>query len=642
MRFLDRLANRLLLRSDRAKTLLTRAGDVIRENRGKLTDTEQLMVDELRIAQGTLMRRMNEMLDIRRAELACINPRLAESTADTGPVETATQFKERLWELEIALEDRGWQREMALSNIEFSRYGVQQLIRILRIYALKNPLIKRGAIICRLYVFGRGVEIRSENQAQNDCIQNFLAQNKQILGHTGLASLEQDIQTDGTLYFGLPTDGAGNVTVTMIDPMEIMECVASPDDSSKPLYFLRHWTRQELDLDSGIPVPTPKKCWYPALDLYEKPPKQQPKTIGGIEVNWSMPIMRSRDSETPSKWRWAVPPLYSALDWASAYRDFLQDWATVQRSLSRFALIVETKGGQGAIASYQALLQTTFADSDGTQIEKNPAPVAGAAHVSGPGNVIQPFKSAGAQTAPEQSRRMMLMVASALGLPETFFGDASTGSLATAQSLDRPTELKFTEIQKRWKYDLERMLRYVLQVSKSTPGSRMREAAAQAGAQPQIIIQFPNVVEHNIQTMIQSIIEIGTGGGRNGIFAGIIDRRTIVDLCLAEIGYEKRQDLLDKIFGTNYDPAKDVTDQRSQVSPQMISQPLGKPLTDLSTPPPLPAPPAPVAAPPKPGVPRGTLPQHEPPPPSNGAVNGKTATKEALQLLEKAMEVWNA
>lgn len=651
MRLLRRWLNRIALSAPGIQNLVRRADRAIEaaETIRSASDVERLMGDEIELQLASLRRRMGEALELRAAEVACISPDKARAfhEAHQGPVESPAQFKERLWELELALEDRGWVREITLSNLEFSRYGIQQLTRICRVMALKNPIVKRTAILCRLYVFGRGVEIHSDDDPTDAIIQNFLERNKAELGHVGLASKEQDIQTDGSNYHALPTDAKGNVGYVKIDPLEIMETVCDPDNPSMPWYYYRMWNRLELDQQNGVVGNTPMKCWYPSLELVEglddgtiAPQVQRPDgsmievlldNIGGTKVNWQMPILRDRDAETPSSWRWAVPPLYALLDWARAYKDFLEDWATIQRSLSRFALMVETKGGQAAIAAYQSLLSTTFADSGGTQIERNPPPVRGSAHISGPDNKITPFKSAGTQVSPEQARRLLLMGAAAAGMPETFYGDASTGSLATAVSLDRPTELKFTEIQRRWTYVLKRILSYVASVSGSSPGGKLREAAKQK--KPiEIKIKFPNVIEHDVLPMIQSITEIATGGGRQGIFAGVLDRRTYLDLCLAEIGYEDRQELLDQIFGQKYDAADDVTDQRSQPAPQSISVPLGKALTDLSIPPPLPPPPAPIAGaiggfPPKPGAPPNPKPAL--PAPAPAPKKGKV-TKEAL------------
>ncbi len=606
MKFLDRWLTRIALKSPQVERLLSSAGRAISvtETIREASKMETLMGQEIELQYAQLRRRMSDVLDLRRAEVACLAPERAEAFSESWkePPQSVAVFKERLWELELALEDRGWVREVTLSTLEFSRLGVQQLIRICRIYGIKNPLIKRGAEICAMYVFGRGVEIRSEDQAADDVIQTFIAANQAELGHVGLADKEKSIQTDGSLYFGLRTMPDGSVTLQMVDPLEIMEVITDPEDRACPWYFYRNW-QAAGDPISG-PSSTPMKCWYPSVDLVMNPPKGwvKPAQVQNTTVNFDMPIMRVKIG-SPANWLWGIPPLYASIDWGRAYKDFLEDWATVQRTLARFALVIETKGGAGAIAAYQALLQTTFADSSGTQIERNPPPVVGSAHVSGPDNKISAFKAGGASTAPEQARRLLLMVAAAQGMPETFYGDASTGSLATAQSLDRPTELKFREIQQRWVHTLTTMLRYVLTIQKQTPGSKMREAQAGNSQPVEIIVKFPAVLEHDLFIMVQAWTHLLTCGGRNGIPAGICDRRTVVEGCLAELGVENRTALLDDIYGevgdgpNQYDPGDDVEDQRTQVAAQNVTQPTGPNDPALGTNKPIPAgPPAAKAA----------------------------------------------
>jgi hypothetical protein len=583
MKFFDRLLTRAALKSPTVERLLKSAGDAIRESR-TIKDAsrfESLMGQEIELQYSNLRLRMRDILDLRQAELACVNPKAATEIIEawSAPPSSVAVFKERLWELELALEDRGWVREVMLSTLEFSRYGVQQLIRICRIYGIKNPLIKRGAEICAMYVFGRGIEIRSEDDTANGVIQNFLQVNQAEIGHVGLTEKEKSIQTDGSLYFALKATPNG-VRVQMIEPLEIMDVITEPDNRACPQFFYRQW--QQFDNPIEGPQNTPMKCWYPSVDYMLDPTKegQRPPTVQAVTVNWDMPILRVKIG-CPPNWLWGIPPIYASIDWARAYKDFLEDWATVQRTLARFALVIETKGGPGAIAAYNALLNTTFADSGGTRIERNPPPNVGSAHISGPGNQIRPFKSGNSQTAPEQARRLLLMVAAAHGMPETFYGDASTGSLATAVSLDRPTELKFKEIQQRWVYTLKTILRYVLYVEARTAGSKMREARANDPApQPiEIIVKFPAVLEHAIKDMVESWTHALTCGGRNGIPAGILDRRTAVDGMLEELGVENRTALLDDIYGEvgegpgQYDPGDDVEDQRTQVAAQNLSQP---------------------------------------------------------------------
>jgi hypothetical protein len=667
MKLRDRLANWLALKLgpqlpplQKLARKLNDAVEVAKEERREI----QEIASDLAIRKMEAEERLQMLKELRMAEALCRTPdrecramalaHLPESErAGASDVKIDAGFKERLWELELALEDRGWVRETTLAALEFSRYGVQQLIRICRVYGIKNPIIKRIAEICKLYVFGRGIEIRSEDDAANKVIKAFLEANDAEMGHNGLADKETDFQTDGALYFGLATDNGGNVRVIMVDPLEIMDVVCDPDDLSKPLWFKRQWNRLVFDPVRGRQTPEPLVVWYPSLETFNAGVKP-PQSMGEYPVNPNMPILRIKGG-CPSKWRWGVPPVYSEIDWARAYKDALEDYATVRRTLARFALMVETKGGPGAIAAYQSLLTTTFADNSGTQIERNPPPVVASAHIGGPGTAIQAFKSSGAQSSPEETRRLLLMACAGAGMPETFFGDASTGSLATAVSLDRPTELKFTSIQKRWIHTIKMILKYVLVVSRQTPGATLFKLAEAKGGKKKadaskgadLIVKFPTVVEHQIQPMIQAITEIASLGGRNGIAAGIVDRRTICSLMLEEIGYERTVELLDKIYGKDYDPADDVTDQRSQVPPQALTQPTGKPVTDLSTPPPLPPPPAPalpVAPPPPapgsgvPAVPAVPVNGH-PAPPKPGAKPGTTPTKkESLVLLLDAVK----
>ena len=576
MQILNRLASFLAQRMPYIAHLRRRLKESI-EDQKDFREAFGQMARDLAIRKEESEERLRAIQELRHAEALCRTPQSQlVAVAESGGQRTDHDavLRERLWDLELALEDRGWVRETTLAALEFSRFGVQRLITICRVYGIKNPIIKRIAEICELYVFGRGIEIRSDDDKANEVIQEFLTANDAEMGHNGLAQKERDVQTDGAQYFGLATDQKGNVRVVMIDPLEIMDVIVDPDDSAHPWFFRRQWNRCDINYASVQQVPQFKQAWYPTLEMWNrvqagKDTKQ--KTIGGIEINWDMPVLRDSAGASPAKWRWPVPPVYAATDWARAYKDALEDYATVRRTLARFALMVETKGGPGAIAAYNALFSTTFADGSGTQIERNPPPVVGAVHTSGPGNSVNAFKSAGAQANPEETRRLLLMSCAASGMPETFFGDASTGSLATAVSLDRPTELKFTAIQRRWIHTLTQILAYVLAVSKVTPGGKLREAS-KSTVQAKIIVKFPNVIEHSIKDMITSIVDMATLGGHQGTPAGIIDRRTIADQLLAEIGIEDRDTLLDDMgYGGDYKAADDIIEQRTQASQQNIT-----------------------------------------------------------------------
>jgi hypothetical protein len=471
---------------------------------------------------------------------------------------TVVKMKERLWELELALEDRGWKRQLAIAATEFSRYGLQQIILIARLYFVKNPLVKQGVRTASQYVFGRGIELRADDKDANEILQDFLDANKKELGHIGLVEKEEGLHTDGNVFFAFianPSDGG--IQVRSIDATEIAEVVCNPDDAGEPWYYRRTWAKQDFSQDAGLIISQPQKQkWYPALN-YE--PDAKPASFGqdNIEVDWDTPVLHMKIGGFP-KWHFGVPDVYAAIDWARAYANFLSHWSTITETLARFAWNVETQGGTQAIAAFNQALSTTLAVG-GTNIERNPTPVTGAAFVSGPGNKLTPIKTAGATTEPEQGRRIMLMVAAAFGLPETFFGDASTGSLATAQSLDRPTELKFLERQEHWRETLQTICYYVIATSVGAPKGKLREAWRLRHAESAVngngtvavhkkvtvSIQFPSVLEHDIATMVSAIVQGVTLGGFDPTACDI---KTAAGLIFRELGVEDPDKLLEALW----------------------------------------------------------------------------------------------
>ena len=46
-------------------------------------------------------------------------------------------------DIELALQNVEWRREVNSSWMEFSRWGIQQIILIARLYYIKNPIIRR-------------------------------------------------------------------------------------------------------------------------------------------------------------------------------------------------------------------------------------------------------------------------------------------------------------------------------------------------------------------------------------------------------------------------------------------------------------------------------------------------------------------
>jgi hypothetical protein len=545
-------------------------------------------------------------------------------------------LKERYWELELALEDRGWQRQLAMAQTEFSRYGIQQIILISRLYFIKNPLVRRGVELCADYVFGRGMQITSDDEDANTCIEQFMEANQKQLGVTALLQKERTLKTDGNLFWALFTDQAtGMVMVQTIDAAEVEDVITDPDNSDVEWFVKRRWIQAVFDPETGATQQISKVCWYVALGYETNATAFGPQQEPVMRVAGEPVYVYHRKVGGIEKWRFGCPEVYPMIDWVRAYKHYLEDWCTIQRAFARFSWDVKTKGGAGAIANLKNALATTLANG-GTWWEQNPAPNTGSPWISGPGTTLQPFKTP--QNNPEASRRVAMMACSAIGLPETMLlGDATTGSLATAVSLDRPTELKFTQRQELWRQDLKVIVGYALERSLMAPKGKLREALKAKGKSPDtktaadgaqaVRVTFPAVLEHDVTARVAAIAEALT---LNGFEATGIDQRVGIKLLLEELGVDDAQSVIEAMFPEDqYDELVDRTPLLKAENEQAIEQAKNPPQPGME---------GPTGAPsqgPMPRKPHAQKLNAQPPSPSKAS---EAAINRAVVALKKALE----
>lgn len=473
------------------------------------------------------------------------------SATDDG---TIAQLTERLLELELALENQDWMRMTWESGQEFSRDGLRRIAELSRLMFLKNPLVRRGVRVQADYVFAQGVTIRCIDPDVNAFLQEFIDDERNqigLFGHEVLLSKERSLQLHGNLFLTLFTDRlTGRVVIRTIPATQVDEIVSDPQDQQTPWYYKRSWNEQQFDTGTGLSMPVPRQAYYPD---WRYMPRAKPRTIGGLPVMWDAPVYHVAVGGVDDM-QFGVSEVYPALDWAKAYKSFLEDWATITRAYSRFAFNLTTKGGSRGVAAAKATLGTTYGNG-GVGIETNPPPVTGATFISGEGTRIDPIRTSGATTKMEDGRRLLLMVAASQGLPETFYGDVSVGTLATAESLDRPTELSFLSRQQLWKTILRAVCRYALSVmvraprsalqgtveikDDGTPKIMVRDDANGEMVAPEIIVEFPPLVEHSTVDMIEAISKAAPS---------LPDARLIASLMLSALGVSDIDEVLERMF----------------------------------------------------------------------------------------------
>lgn len=514
-------------------------------------------------------------------------------------------------DIELALQNVDWRRDVQLSWLEFSRWGIQQIILICRLYYIKHPIIRRLTNVDAYYVFGRGVEISSTDKDVNAAIEEFQQLNRVELSQPALIEHQKRTSYDGNLFFMFfpDTQSSGTTKMRCVDATEIMDIITNPDDSSEEWYFRRTWAERYFDIENGATQTRTHERWYPSIN-YQPVGAEQRTQINGYDVEWKTPIQH-RKYGSVGKWLFGCPTLYPAIDWAKAARRYLEACMTLAQSLAQFSLTLTTKGGPQALAGVKQQLQTTVGPT--TQVfDTNPTANNASIFSSGPGTKLEAFHSRSMALDPSEYRPIATMAAIAMDVPPTWIGDMETSNLATALTLDRPTELAFMSKQENWRDLFIEMYLFALNVNAKAPKGKLREAienkfgkeaskvrfveapkriVTEMGASrsvylaeaerktPQnkhdleIRVDFPAIREGDIPQMVTALVEAMTLGNKGGQVVGIDEKAAVLKL-MEFFNIEEREKLIEEMYPTNkkgdepaYDPNRTIVDDSNPQAP---------------------------------------------------------------------------
>jgi hypothetical protein len=477
-------------------------------------------------------------------DVLTLTERLDERIDQASEVE----LRERLAEIELALEDRGWLQLSISGQRELSRGGLRDAVSIARLMWVGNPLIKNAVNVQTNYVWGQGVNIVAKADPVNKVVQSWLdfpPNRREFTGHASRLITEVEQQLSGNGFWALFTrPDTGMVRIRSIDIDEIWDVVRNPDDANEPWYYLRVWT-PDYDPVVGLKIAGEQREYLPAWNhplLYE--PKR-PLKLGEIPIRWDAPTYHLATGGLKGR-KFGMPEVYAALDWARAVKRDMEDYATIRRALARFAWQLKRKGGPAAVAAARARLNTSLGTEE---LESNPPPATGSTFVAGDGTDMQPIRTAGSAPSPDEGRRLWLMVAAGTGIPETMLsGDSTVGNYATAKSLDRPTELEMRNRQAMWAGVWSDILGFVIDQAALAPRGPLagrlvtdpytRVQVVQIGPKGKpldrrVDIDFPSILERDVVARVQAIVGATTLNGQAP--AGTLRPETVSRLLLTDL-----------------------------------------------------------------------------------------------------------
>jgi hypothetical protein len=387
---------------------------------------------------------------------------------------------ESLSQLELAMEDIGWHRLLANADREFTREGLRQISAVCRLFAIKSPLTKRALVLKQVYVWGDGVEItarangrrqRKGEQDVNTVLQSFLGDPGNRRTFTGVDSqtrLERSIGTDGNVFLSLWTRPVtGRVQVRVLPYDEIFDIIRNPDDASEPWYYRRRWLETTFDPATGEQPAEQREALYPSIDYR---PKSRPARLGGIDVRWDAPVRHVKVNDLDG-WRFGIGDAYAAVDWARAYKEFLEDWARLVKALSRFAWRTTAAGSKQAAAIRTKLGAAPLRNPMTGQLDN-----VGETAVIGQGQTLEAIPKTGAVINSESGKPLAAMVAAAFGVPVTMLlcDPGHSGARAVAKTLDQPTELEMESRRSLWSETIRDVAAYVIRESVRAPKGTLK------------------------------------------------------------------------------------------------------------------------------------------------------------------------
>lgn len=175
-------------------------------------------------------------------------------------------------------------------------------------------------------------------------------------------------------------------------------------------------------------------------------------------------------------------------------------------ALARFAWHTTVVGGQTAVNAIKA-------KTDDAEIP------AGSQLFENLGSKTTPIKTdTGASNAWQDGRMIKLQLCAAVGIPEQYFGDISTGSLATAQTVELPMLKMFSSYQQVWAGAYRDINEVVLEYNKVPPDAwyvdmdfppiAPEDALAAADALSKVIAAFPQLATSD-DVLQQALMTLG-------------------------------------------------------------------------------------------------------------------------------------
>ena len=356
--------------------------------------------------------------------------------------------REALADLERVAEDIGWVKVNDRNDESHAsaKCSFDEMVKRSRLAFIKNPIVGQAVALTTNYTFGEGIsEPRSNDEEVQSIISEFWNHPDNKISFTTnepQIKISNKLQYDGELAICFKVDNDGSVYVRFMDPLSISNVLYDQSDSLRPLFYKRRIKMKDQyvpDFANGLAhlrdVKQYMPLWFELLKAFNINDADVPKNTFLYHVKINNDILDSR----------GVPEVYRALDWMNANAKINSDMSLFINTQAQFAWKKKFKGTKAQMQSARART------GQNTQLT-NPGRGAGSVIFENEKieNEAIDLKPGSGQLFEIGIRRTLLMTIAAFGMMEHYFGDPSTGNLATTTAMELPMLKKFLSRQKTW------------------------------------------------------------------------------------------------------------------------------------------------------------------------------------------------
>ena len=330
-------------------------------------------------------------------------------------------------EEELKLEDAGWTQLGSVLGDPIMDVQRIQNLKNSRLFHAKDPMANQAIRIWTTYTFGQGLSWSTEDDAARKVLEAFWDEplNRSILSTVGQSKSSDKLLVDGEIFFALFL-GPQGVLIRRIDPLEITEIISDPEDADAIMFYKRQWANRLGAMQNGIYRSAMNAKGYPVIS---------PLSASYIIHDQEAVIVHLAQNTISRR---GNPLLLPALDWLKQHRRFLAARVAIMLALAKFAWHQKVAGGAKDVAAIKAVTNEKQTNSGSTMVENM-------------GVDTTPIKTeTGSKGAYNDARLLKLQICSAVGIPEQYFGDISTGNLATAKTVELPMMKQFQTYQAVW------------------------------------------------------------------------------------------------------------------------------------------------------------------------------------------------